>query len=230
MSTQARDEIFLKLKSAERKKPCPRPEPPALSERTFSRAQMLERFTAELTTLAGAVYQAQGAEDLQRILLEIAAAEGFKQVIAAGKNPSGLEIKSLFTSGGVTVATPADFRDRESLREAAFTVDAGITFADFAVAETGTVGIIFSKDQPRLASIAPPIHIAIVDIEKLYPVYEDVISQVFGNKNNIPGQFAFITGPSTSSDIQAINFKGMHGPTKVIVIFMMENRRKVEKK
>jgi L-lactate dehydrogenase complex protein LldG len=220
MSTQARDEIFLKLKSAEREKPCARPEPPALSERNFSRAQMLERFTTELTTLTGAVYQAQGAEDLGRILSEIAAAEGFKQVLVAGFNPPDLDIKA-FNISGVSVTIPADFKDREALREAAFTVDAGITFADFAVAETGTVGIIFGKEQPRLASIAPPVHIAIVDIEKLYPVYEDVISQVFGNKDAIPGQFAFITGPSTSSDIQAINFKGMHGPTKVIVIFMM---------
>lgn len=220
MSTQARDEIFLKLKSAEREKPCARPQPPALSERNFTRVQMIERFTAELTTLTGAVYQAQGAEDLTRILSEIAATEGFMQVIVAGFNPPGLDIKA-FNISGVSVATPADFKDREALREAAFTVDAGITFADFAVTETGTVGIVFGKDQPRLASIAPPVHIAIVDVEKLYPVYEDVISQVFGNKNEIPGQFAFITGPSTSSDIQAINFKGMHGPTKVIVIFIM---------
>lgn len=220
MSTQAREEIFSKLKSAEREKPCARPQPPVLSERNFTRAQMLERFTAELTTLAGAVYQTTNAEDLKRSLSEIAAAEGFRQVIVSGNNPPGLDIKA-FNISGVSVATPADFKDREALREAAFTVDAGITFADFAVAETGTVGIIFGKDQPRLASIAPPVHIAIVDIEKLYPVYEDVIAQVFGNKDTISGQFAFITGPSTSSDIQAINFKGMHGPTKVIVIFMM---------
>ncbi len=221
MSTQARDEILSRLKSAQREKPCARPEPPALAERNFNQQQMLERFTAELTALTGAVYQAKGADDLGRILSEIVAAEGFKQVITDGKNQPDIDIKSLFQSGGVTVLTPADFKDREALREAAFSVDAGITFADFAVAETGTVGIIFGKDQPRLISIAPPVHIAIVPVEKLYPVYEDVISQVFGNKNEIPGQFAFITGPSTSSDIQAINFKGMHGPTKVIVIFIM---------
>lgn len=222
MSTQARDEIFSRLKSAQREKPGARPEPPALAERNFNHQQMLERFTAELTALSGAVHQAHGAEDLKRILSEIATAEGFKQVIAAGNNSSGMDIKSLFQSGGVTVLTPADFKDREALREAAFHVDAGITFADFAVAETGTVGIIFGKEQPRLASIAPPIHIAIVEVERLYPVYEDVIEKVFGNTDVIPGQFAFITGPSTSSDIQAINFKGMHGPTKVIVIFVME--------
>jgi len=35
-------------------------------------------------------------------------------------------------------------------------------------------------------------------------------------------QFAFITGPSATADIQAINFKGMHGPVKVFVIFITE--------
>jgi L-lactate dehydrogenase complex protein LldG len=114
-----------------------------------------------------------------------------------------------------------DFSDRKAFRESAFTVDAGITSADFAVAETGTLGMIFHKDQPRLVSIVPPVHVAIVPVDKLYPVYENVIEQVFKNADKIPSQFCFITGPSSTSDIQGVNFKGMHGPVKIFVIFIM---------
>jgi L-lactate dehydrogenase complex protein LldG len=100
-------------------------------------------------------------------------------------------------------------------------VDAGITPADFAVAETGTLGLIFYKDQPRLVSIAPPVHIAILPISKLYVAYENVIEQVFKTTEQTPSQFCFITGPSASADIQGVPFKGMHGPVKIFVIFIM---------
>lgn len=223
MSSQVRDEILSRLKSARRNDPPPRPELPLLSERRFNREQMLDRFNAELTAQTGTVYRAQNREDAERILSEIAAAEGFRQVIIVGKNSQGVDIKSFGYSSNIAVRTLADFKDREELRKAAFSADAGITFADFAIAESGTIGIIFDKDQPRLPSIAPPVHIVILPVEKLYPVYEDAIEQVFGNRNEIPGQFGFITGPSATADIQAISFKGMHGPTKVIVIFMMGN-------
>lgn len=218
MSSQVRDEILSKLKSAKRNTPAVRPAVPVLSERALNKEQMLERFTAELTAQTGVVYRAKDAQDAGRILSEIAEAEGFKKVITAGKNTYGIDVKVR----EIDVLTSDEMKDREAWREAAFTADAGITFADYAVAETGTVGIVFDKDQPRLASIAPPVHIAIVPVEKLYPVYEDVIEKVFADKNKYPGHFAFITGPSATADIQAIGFKGMHGPVKVIVIFIAE--------
>jgi L-lactate dehydrogenase complex protein LldG len=223
MNSQARDEILSKLKSARKIVPTARPAAPELSERALNSGQMLERFTAELAAQTGTTYTAKGAQDAQRILSEIAAAEGLKKVIVAGIDTQSIDIKAWGRAGAVNVLTHEELKDRETLREEAFTADAGITFADFAVAETGTLGIIFDKDQPRLASIAPPVHIAIVPVEKLYPVYEDVITKVFADKNKIPGHFAFITGPSATADIQAINFKGMHGPVKVMVIFIVNS-------
>lgn len=221
MSSQARDEILCRLKSAKRNQLAPRPARPALSEIALDREQMLQRFTAELTSQTGSVYKAESPEDALRILSEIAAAEGLKSIIATGNDMHGVDLKLFSEANHITVSTLDDLPDREALREAAFTADAGITSADFAIAETGTVGIIFNRHQPRLASIAPPVHIAIIPVERLFPVYEDAIEKVFGNADEIPSQFGFITGPSATGDIQAIQFKGMHGPVKVIVIFIM---------
>jgi len=55
---------------------------------------------------------------------------------------------------------------------------------------------------------------------RLYPVYENAVEQVFSQGLEAPSQFCFITGPSSTGDIQAVQFKGMHGPVKVIVIFV----------
>ena len=83
------------------------------------------------------------------------------------------------------------------------------------MAETGTIGVAINKAQPRLVSIAPPVHIAILPVGRLYPVYEDVIEQVFGKEDAIPSQFCLITGPSSTADIRAVQFNGMHGPVKI---------------
>src|SRR5208282_4872099 len=217
MSMQAREEILGRLKSARKNTPAARPAKPVLSEINLDKEQLLQRFTSELKAQTGAVYQAKDKEDAVRILSEIASAEGLKSVLATSGDIYGVDIRAFGTKNNVSVSTVQDFSDREAFRESAFTVDAGITSADFAVAETGTLGVSFHKDQPRLASIAPPVHIAILPVDRLYPVYEDVIEQVFRHADAAPSQFCFITGPSSTADIRGVHFNGMHGPAKVFV-------------
>jgi L-lactate dehydrogenase complex protein LldG len=221
MSMQAREEILSRLKTVRKNTPAARPAKPALSEINLDKKQLLQRFTSELNAQIGTVYQAKDKEDALGILSEIASAEGFTSVLATSGDIYGVDIRAFGSQNNVSVSMVQDFSDRKAFRESAFTVDAGITSADFAVAETGTLGMIFHKDQPRLVSIVPPVHVAIVPVDKLYPVYENVIEQVFKNADKIPSQFCFITGPSSTSDIQGVNFKGMHGPVKIFVIFIM---------
>jgi L-lactate dehydrogenase complex protein LldG len=221
MSIQAREEILGRLKSVRKVTPAQRSAKPVLSEINLDQEQLLQRFTSELNSQTGAVYQAKDKEDAVRILSEIAAVEGLKSVLTTSGDIYGVDIKTFGTQNSVSVSTVQNFSSREEFRESAFTVDAGITSADFAVAETGTLGLIFHKNHPRLVSIAPPVHIAILPISKLYAVYENVIEQVFKNTDHIPSQFCFITGPSATADIQGVPFKGMHGPVKIFVIFIM---------
>lgn len=221
---QAREEILGRLKSAGKNTPAARPEKPVLSEINLDKEQLLQRFTSELNAQTGAVYRAKDKEDALRILSGIASAEGLKSVLATSGDIHGVDIMAFGARNNVSVSTVQDFSDRNAFRESAFTVDAGITSADFAVAETGTLGVIFNKDQPRLVSIAPPVHIAIVPADRLFPAYEDVIDRVFKNTDEIPSQFCFITGPSSTADIQGVHFKGMHGPVKIFVIFIMGDK------
>lgn len=187
----------------------------------MSREQMLKRFQAELAAQTGVLYQVGSKEDARRILTDIIKAENLKSFIASADRIHGIHIQSLCSENGMPVTFPGDFTDRDTLRQAAFTADAGITSADFGVAETGTVGIMFNPEHPRLISIAPPVHIAIMSVKDLYPVYENVMEKVFHNTEVIPSQFSFITGPSATADIQGVAFKGMHGPRKIFVIIMM---------
>ena len=67
----------------------------------------------------------------------------------------------------------ADFA-REQLRDQFARADVGITGANFAVAETGTVVIVSNEGNARLTTSLPPVHIAVMGIEKVIPRLADL--------------------------------------------------------
>jgi L-lactate dehydrogenase complex protein LldG len=122
---------------------------------------------------------------------------------------------------GIKVLNFRGFEDRRQFINAVFDeAEAGITGVDFAVAESGTLCLIHSKYQPRLISLAPIYHIAIVPLDRLVPVYENVTEILYRKKETTPAHFTFISGPSMTGDIKATPFKGMHGPRKLEIILI----------
>lgn len=222
MEQSARNEILQKLRAAPKQSISPRPDLPPLSELSMTREEMIHRFTERLVEETGVVYRVQNNEEALEKLAEIARAEGLKKVMASTDDVvATLDLPAWGEKNGVIVMTPQDFSHRESFRDAVFNeAQAGITGADFAVAETGSLGLIHNQDRARLVSLAPFLHIAVVPVERMIPVYERLVDPVFGNPQTLPSQFVFITGPSMSGDIQSVLFKGMHGPRKVIVILV----------
>lgn len=222
MEHSAREEILQKLKTAPKQSLSPRPDLPPLSELSMTQEEMIHRFTERLVEETGVVYRVQNNQGALEKLAEIARAEGLKKVMVSTDDVlATLDLPAWGKRNDVTVMTPLDFPNRDSFRDAVFNeAQAGITGADFAVAESGTLGLIHNKDQARLVSLAPILHIAIVPVERMNPIYERVVDQVFGNLKPLPSQFLFITGPSMTGDIQGVLFKGMHGPRKVIVILV----------
>jgi len=218
----ARDQILGKLKSAPRKTIPPRPDRPVLKELSLTRNELIEIFSKNLMQETGIVHRVKDRREALEKLSQIAEAERLKKVMTTTDDiVAWLNLAAWGKENNVRVITPQDFGNRDSFRDAVFgEADAGVTGADFAVAESGTLGLIHSKDQARLVSLAPILHIAIVPVERIVAVYEQVMEKVFGKKENPPSQFCFITGPSMTADIRGIPFKGMHGPRKVIVILV----------
>ncbi len=222
MRQSARDEILSKLRAAPRKNVPPRPERPVLREISLAPEELIEAFSKNLSQEAGIVHRVRDRREALEKLSQIAKAEGVKKVMASTDDfIASLNLAAWGKENEVQVITPRDFDSRDSFKDSIFEeVDAGITGADFAVAESGTLGLIHNKDQARLTSLAPILHIAIVPVERMVAVYEQVIQKVFSEKKDLSSQFCFITGPSMTGDIRGVLFKGMHGPRKVIVILV----------
>ncbi|MDW8350661.1 MAG: lactate utilization protein [Anaerolineae bacterium] len=105
------------------------------------------------------------------------------------------------------------------------TAEAGLTGADWAIAATGTLILSSGPGKPRMASLLPPVHIAILTEDRILPRLEDYIAaqraqrlDVFRRSSNV----TLITGSSRTSDIEMHPVFGVHGPLELHVI-LIEN-------
>jgi L-lactate dehydrogenase complex protein LldG len=97
------------------------------------------------------------------------------------------------------------------------TVDAGLTIADGAIADTGTLFQAQPQRMPRTLSLVPPIHICLLDPRRITATLQSAIAtERWGAA--MPSNLIFITGPSKTADIQQTLAYGAHGPRELIVL------------
>ena len=127
-------------------------------------------------------------------------------------------------------AQSVSFWNMKSLKSLEFTsetdlasADIGITGADFAIADTGTLVLLSGPEQPRLTSLLPPVHIAILEKESIVPNIHALFARLgksYENYDKLCSCISFITGPSRTADIELNLTLGVHGPGRAIVIIV----------
>lgn len=95
----------------------------------------------------------------------------------------------------------------------------GITGADYAIAETGSVVVLPRRGLSRLVSVVPPVHVAIVRPSDIVGTLDDLFTlrrlEYVGNSGEMGSYLNFITGPSRTADIEQTIVVGVHGPREV---------------
>ena len=128
-------------------------------------------------------------------------------------------------------ARSVSFWNMEPLKSLEFTsetdlakADIGITGADFAIADTGTLVLLSGPSQPRLTSLLPPVHIAILRKETIVADIHDLFRSLGKsyekNYDELCSCISFITGPSRTADIELNLTLGVHGPGRAIVVIV----------
>jgi L-lactate dehydrogenase complex protein LldF len=109
---------------------------------------------------------------------------------------------------------------RGKLRTKFLDAGMGITGANIAVAETGSLVIITNEGNARLVTTLPKIHVAIVGIEKLMANFSDIVPVLTALPRSATAQLltsyvSIISGPVPNTD----------GTPKQLHIILMDNRR-----
>jgi len=98
-----------------------------------------------------------------------------------------------------------------------FSFDVGISTAQAAIADTGTLVLDSAYERNRLVSLVPPVHIAIVDASCIVETLGEALT-LLRKDNEISPAVTFITGPSRTADIELTLAIGVHGPQELFVI------------
>ena len=108
-------------------------------------------------------------------------------------------------------------RDTAELRELCASAAVGITSADYALADTGSLVMLASPAEARMISLLPPAHIAVVPAKRILSGLDELFTLV-PRPAEISSSMVLITGPSRTGDIEQILVRGVHGPGEITVI------------
>ena len=142
---------------------------------------------------------------------------------------SRYQVADLFTDVTGTDQAPEIERlvkvARKELREKFVEADMGITGANYAVADTGTIGIATNEGNARLVTTLPKVHVALVGIDKLLPTIADALTINRILPKNATGQaitsyVTWITGPSECTVTPS-------GKREMHIVFLDNGRSKI---
>lgn len=108
-------------------------------------------------------------------------------------------------------------------REELLAADAGVTFAQLGIAETGTLVLATAKEQNRLASLLPALHLAVLPCSRLCGSLGDAFAALV-DADGAPRSrtVTFVTGPSRTADIELTLVVGVHGPKALHVLLVAD--------
>ena len=170
----------------------------------------------------------------EKIALFVAMAEKANATVAriAGIGSLPEEVSRFLRAGNF----PATLRVSTDTRLAgadfaatALTVEAGasdgddlnaLSFAEMGIAETGTLVLVSSRENPTSLNFLPENHIVVVRADDIAGEMEAAFSTLRETcgKGQMPRSLNFVTGPSRSADIEQTLLLGAHGPRALHIV------------
>jgi len=144
--------------------------------------------------------------------------EDLKNLLFGPTSEAGAALAAAWAPGG-TQLMPYD-RPVEAFKDELFTgVDAGFTGTVGGVAETGGVLLMPGPAEPRLMSLVPPIHLALLWASTIQDSFWAAVKNL-GWGRVLPPNALMISGPSKTADIEQTLAYGVHGPKRLIVVLV----------
>jgi L-lactate utilization protein LutC len=177
------------------------------------------RFCEEFAAAGGHIHRVQNAATAVTEVLELVKSKSVRRAVLGRKGfVAGLGLAEHLRAAGVEVIS-VEAISPASGRELLFAADVGISGADFLIAETGSVVLRASSQEPRSLSLLPPVHIVVAERAQLVSDLFDVFEAILPDRvPGLPSCLSLITGPSKTGDIELRLVTGVHGPGEIHVI------------
>jgi iron-sulfur cluster protein len=158
--------------------------------------------------------------------------EGPSHMVMPAIHLSRQEVAELFTRVTGEAQDPEDIGKlvkvaRRELRIAFLEADMGISGANFAIADTGTLGIMTNEGNGRLVTTLPRIHVALVGLDKLVPDLESALKILKVLPKNATGQVitSYVTWITGATECKA----APNGMKDLHIVFLDNGRLAMSK-
>ncbi len=178
---------------------------------------MFDKFKARAEAVGGEVYRFKTKSDALDFILAFLKKEG----VADKREAYALWSDTGFLNGSDKLSLEGTVPGLkfEITRQLAADSLAGISEMAYALADTGSLVADQTSINERLVSTLPAIHIAIVATAN---ILEDKVAVFKKIRPENSGFIAFITGPSRTADIERVLTIGVHGPKRLVIVFVDE--------
>ena len=197
-------------------------------------ADLIPRFEEELQKVSGHAHRVASRAALTEILQALLKSYETKRVVVS-RNPlvAQMEVAQGLQEKGIAATvwpgghdTPSDSA-AQRFREEAFSAEVGITGVDWVLAESGTLVLSSLTEGAQLASLAPPVHVALYRRSQVLGSLEEVLERLpaLGDPNAPAAgrSIVFVTGVSRTADIEQILIRGVHGPRELHAILVEDS-------
>jgi L-lactate dehydrogenase complex protein LldG len=184
---------------------------------------LVNRFRREAEALAVQTYLAKDEEEAATTVLSLLKAISATRVLAWADAAIGLPTLPVeLAKASIEVVSQEVPFDRE-LRRARLvemaSAQAGITGSVAGLAESGSLVLTHGPSRGRLASLLPPVHIAILRRSTIVASFGELLERQ-PSLPEVSSNLVLITGPSRTADIEMTLSRGVHGPKDVHIILV----------
>jgi L-lactate utilization protein LutB len=114
---------------------------------------------------------------------------------------------------------------RRALRQSYIAADMGISEADLAIAETGTMVMLCNEGNSRLVSVLPLIHVSLLDSAALVPTLDAAVACLKSLARDSPdarwpSYVTYLTGRNTTGDIPEALMARAQGPAEEHIVLV----------
>ena len=172
---------------------------------------LIDGFTEAARRVGAEVMVAETAEAAATYVREKA---GGRVLLPPSASLSRLGVGEMLRNAGAEVVE-GDFRSKAPCAAA------GVTGANFALADTGTVVLESTAEAVRLATTLPERHFVFLDPGKILPDGLAAVPWLRRFNERLPRNYlAYITGPSRTADIERVLTIGVHGPGELHILLL----------
>jgi len=214
--SSARERVFANLHAAMQRGGFNVPETGTPLPLELSRQERIDRLKTLMENMHTEVYVVK-ADDWLNTLKEVLRQRGLNGLVYGPGTPLAEALKPSWEND-LPPLIPYN-EEIEQFKDRLFAIDAGITTTRGGIAETGALILWPDAREPRLLSLVPAVHIAILQADTIYNTFAEAMSSERWQEG-MPTNALLISGPSKTADIELVLTFGVHGPKELIVFIV----------